>query len=57
MAARRHIRQGALTVLLADWSSGRQPLNAVFAGGRHVPARIRAFVEFAQTVVAGQSAS
>lgn len=51
-AARRHVAAGSLRLLLRDWSGPTQPVCAVFSGGRHVPARTRAFIEFAETLVA-----
>jgi LysR family transcriptional regulator for bpeEF and oprC len=51
LAARRHLREGTLKPLMTDWSSVRQPLSAVFANGRHAPAKVRAFIEFAHALL------
>jgi len=47
LAARRHIQEGRLKVVLPDWSSPRHPICAVFSGGGPVPAKVRVFIEFA----------
>jgi LysR family transcriptional regulator, regulator for bpeEF and oprC len=51
VATRQHLESGALTVLLPEWSSGRHPVYAAFANSRPVPAKVRAFVEFARSLV------
>jgi DNA-binding transcriptional LysR family regulator len=51
LAARRHIADGRLEVLLPGWSCGREPIYAVFPSRRHVPAKVRAFLEFADAFV------
>jgi LysR family transcriptional regulator for bpeEF and oprC len=48
LAARTHLRTGTLKRLLPEWSAGRQPVYAVFPASRHVPAKVRTFVEFAE---------
>ncbi len=50
-AARRHIATGALKILLPEWSGPRHPVSATFPARRHVPAKVRAFLEFAQALV------
>jgi len=51
VAARDHIRDGGLEPILTDWSCGRQPVYAVIPSRRNVPAKARAFVDFAQSLV------
>jgi LysR family transcriptional regulator for bpeEF and oprC len=50
-AARTHIAAGQLTVLMPEWSGPTHPVSAVFAGGRHVPAKVRTFLDFARAVI------
>jgi DNA-binding transcriptional LysR family regulator len=40
------IRQGRLVPLLPEWRSARVPLQAVHAGGRRLPQRVRALLDF-----------
>jgi len=40
------VRRGRLQRLLADWSLPRGGIFAVYPPGRHVPANVRAFVDF-----------
>jgi DNA-binding transcriptional LysR family regulator len=56
LAARRYIRQGVLKVLMSEWSSPRQPVCAVFSSSGHVSAKVRVFVDFAQTLMSGERA-
>ncbi len=53
-AARRHVAAGSLKVLMPDWSGTRHPVCAVSSSSRHVPAKVRAFLEFAQALVSGE---
>jgi hypothetical protein len=39
---------------MPEWSSPRHPVYAVFAKSGHVPAKVRAFVEYAQALMAGE---
>jgi LysR family transcriptional regulator for bpeEF and oprC len=55
VAARRHLAGGTLKALMPEWSGARHPVAAAIAGGRHVPAKVRAFLEFAQPLVAGMT--
>lgn len=56
LAARRHIRQGLLKVLMPEWSSPRHPVCAVLSSSGHVPAKVRVFVEFAHALMSDESA-
>lgn len=40
------IAQGRLQLLCSDWAAPTLPLYVVYAGQRHLPLRIRAFVDF-----------
>jgi LysR family transcriptional regulator, regulator for bpeEF and oprC len=53
--ARHYIADGRLQPVLEAWSSGRQPVCAVLPSQRNVPAKVRAFVEFARSLMALQS--
>ena len=50
-AARRHVEGGALKVLMAGWSSTRHPVSAVLASSRYVPAKVRVFLEYAESLL------
>jgi LysR family transcriptional regulator, regulator for bpeEF and oprC len=52
LAAQSYVAAGRLKILLRDWSGTRQPVSAV-TGSRLVPAKVRAFLEYAQAVVSG----
>jgi LysR family transcriptional regulator for bpeEF and oprC len=52
MAARHHLAAGSLKILMPEWSATRHPVSAVFPKSRHVPAKVRAFLEFAQALLA-----
>ena len=51
-SARHYIADGRLQPVLEAWSSGRQPIYAVLPSQRNVPAKVRAFVEFARSLMA-----
>ena len=51
IAARREVAAGRLKILLPEWSGARHPVSATFARSNRVPAKVRAFVEFAEGVV------
>ena len=51
VAVRATLQAGQLRVLLSDWSGERQPVFAVYAKSNRVPAKVRAFVEFARGLV------
>jgi LysR family transcriptional regulator for bpeEF and oprC len=51
VAARPFIEDGDLEPILQDWSSGRVPVYSVIPSRRNVPAKVRAFMEFAQSLV------
>ena len=53
LAARAALDAGLLEPLLTDWTCERQPVYAVMPSRRNVPAKVRAFLEFAREVVAG----
>jgi LysR family transcriptional regulator, regulator for bpeEF and oprC len=45
-----YIEDGRLERLLGAWSSGHQPVYSVLPGRRNVPAKVRAFLEFAEAL-------
>lgn len=49
-----HLASGALVELLPGWQGVRADFYAVFEQRRHVPARLRAFIEFLQREMAGR---
>jgi LysR family transcriptional regulator, transcriptional activator for dmlA len=49
-----HLASGALVELLPQWQGVRADFHAVYQQRRHVPARIRAFVDFLEREVAGR---
>jgi len=51
VVAHHHIVDGSLEPILTDWSYARQPVYAVIPSRRNVPAKVRAFVEFARSLV------
>jgi LysR family transcriptional regulator for bpeEF and oprC len=51
VSAHQHIVHGALEAVLTDWSSARQPIYAVVPSRRNMPAKVRAFIEFARSLV------
>jgi DNA-binding transcriptional LysR family regulator len=51
IAARPFIDEGTLQPILGDWSGPPAPVFAVIPSRRNVPAKVRAFVEFARTLV------
>jgi DNA-binding transcriptional LysR family regulator len=52
--ARYYIADGTLESILRPWSAGRQPVFAVIASRRSVPAKVRAFLNFAASVLSGR---
>lgn len=54
-AARRQLADGQLQLLLPDWSSRREPIYATFPNSRQVPAKVRAFVDFAEALLTSSS--
>jgi LysR family transcriptional regulator for bpeEF and oprC len=50
-SARKYVADGRLQVVLEGWSSSRRPVYAVLPGQRNVPAKVRAFVEFARSLM------
>jgi DNA-binding transcriptional LysR family regulator len=57
IAARPFVEDGDLEIILRDWSCGSQPVYAVIPSRRKVPAKVRAFVEFARSLVLSHSAA
>jgi LysR family transcriptional regulator, regulator for bpeEF and oprC len=51
VVAQHCIVDGSLEPLLKDWSYMRQPVYAVIPSRRNVPAKVRAFVHFARSLV------
>jgi LysR family transcriptional regulator, regulator for bpeEF and oprC len=51
VVAHHCIVDGSLEPLLKDWSYTRQPVYAVIPSRRNVPAKVRAFVDFARSLV------
>jgi DNA-binding transcriptional LysR family regulator len=51
VVAHHHIVDGSLEPILKDWSYARHPVYAVIPSRRNVPAKVRAFVEFARSLV------
>jgi len=45
-AVRQDLKQGRLVRLLGDWSLPRVGIHAVYPAARHVPAKVRALVDF-----------
>ncbi len=52
-----HLASGALVELLPGWQSVRADFYAVYEQRRHVPARLRVFIEFVQCEMAGRVSS
>jgi DNA-binding transcriptional LysR family regulator len=50
LAARRHVAAGSLRILIPEWSGSRQPVSAV-TSSRLVPAKVRAFLEYAEAAL------
>lgn len=42
-----HVRAGRLRVLLRDYEPPARPVHLVYPAGRHAPAKVRAFVDYA----------
>lgn len=51
LAARAFVADGSLETVLPDWSCGREPIHAVFPSRRHLPAKVRVFLDFAHAFV------
>ncbi|GEN29537.1 LysR family transcriptional regulator [Halovibrio variabilis] len=49
-----HLASGALVELLPGWQGVRADFYAVFEQRRHVPARLRAFIDYVQREMAGR---
>ncbi|MFJ5538952.1 LysR family transcriptional regulator [Vreelandella titanicae] len=49
-----HLVSGALVALLPGWQGVRADFYAVFEQRRHVPARLRAFIDYVQREIAGR---
>ena len=52
IAARRELATGRLRMLLPDWSGVKHPVSAAFPKSQRVPAKVRAFLEFAERLLA-----
>ena len=55
IAAGPFVENGDLERILTDWICERQPVHAVIPGRRNVPAKVRAFVEFARSLPTSHS--
>ena len=51
LAARPYVAEGNLETVLSDWSCGRESIYAVFPSRRHLPAKVRIFLDFAHAFV------
>jgi LysR family transcriptional regulator for bpeEF and oprC len=51
VVAHHYFVDGSLEPILKEWSYARQPVYAVFPSRRNVPAKVRAFIEFARSLV------
>ncbi|MGE6606351.1 LysR family transcriptional regulator [Halomonas sp. NPDC076908] len=49
-----HLASGALVALLPGWQGVRADFYAVYEQRRHVPARLRAFIDYVQREIAGR---
>ncbi len=56
MSAKKAIEAGRLVRVLADWTLPRGGMYAVLPPGRHMPARVRAFIDFYRDYLAVRSA-
>ncbi|GEO18712.1 LysR family transcriptional regulator [Microvirga aerophila] len=52
LSATPFLQAGTLEPVLADWACGRKPVYGVFPSRRNVPAKVRLFLDFAQTLLA-----
>jgi len=52
LAVSRYVADGSLEAVLPDWSCGREPISAVIPSRRNVPAKVRAFLDFAGAFLA-----
>ena len=52
----RYQGSGALVQVLSEWSDERYPLYAYHASRRHVPARVRAVLDFVKQCLASPKA-
>ncbi|WP_213982197.1 LysR family transcriptional regulator [Sphingomonas sp. dw_22] len=50
------LASGALIELFPDWPDERYPLQALYPSGRHVPAKVRALLDFCQRLLAAHPA-
>jgi DNA-binding transcriptional LysR family regulator len=51
MLVEEDIRQRALVQLLPDWTLPPQPIHAIFPSNRHIPAKVRMFVDHLASVL------
>ena len=51
VVAHHHIVDGSLEPILTEWSYARQPVYAVIPSRRNVQAKVRAFIEFARSLL------
>jgi DNA-binding transcriptional LysR family regulator len=47
-----HLRSGALTAVLADWTRPRHPMHLVYPGARHLNAKLRVFSDWVAEIFA-----
>jgi LysR family transcriptional regulator for bpeEF and oprC len=50
LSANAYLRTGSLEIILSNWDSGTKPVQAVLPSRRNVPAKVRLFLEFAQSI-------
>jgi DNA-binding transcriptional LysR family regulator len=49
----QHLRAGTLEPVLTDWSDETFPLYVYYPSRNHVPAKVRAFIDFAVSMMPG----
>lgn len=55
MSSAQAVGEGKLVRLLQDWSLPKGGVYAVYPPGRHVPAKVRAFIDFYKSWLAGEA--
>ena len=57
MSAQAAIKAGKLERILPEWQLARGGIYAVLPPGRHVPAKVRAFIDFIESLLPEHSRS